>query len=484
MATAISSTNDVVPLWLNGKAVTSPDLAKFAVKSAAQNGKIIHYAQASSEATAIEACDSAAAAFHTWRRVPASKRQEIFTKAADIMLSRREQFVQSQVEETSASQFWADLNVTVAAGHIREIASRITSMLGVIPESKMDYALAFREPLGATLAIPPWNAALILGARAVVTPLAAGCTVVLKASELSPKTHHLLVQALFDAGLPKNAVNIVQVDRQNAAAVTEALISHKAIRKVEFIGSANVGRIIGAVAGKYLKPVLMELGGKCAAIVLEDANLEDAAMKIIAGAFNHHGQVCFSTERVYVVKEVAERFISLLKDQAKKFPAGGAVTQQGAQTAIEKLIDAEQKGAQFLLGGAKFLDEAAASLVPSIITNVTKDMVIFDEESFGPSISVYVVEDQKEALRLVNGSDYGLVGAVHTMDMHRGVQIAKQMEVGIAHVNGATSYDESTLPLGGSKNSGWGRTNGGWGLEGFTELKVVTVSMKPGMPAW
>lgn len=155
MATAISSTNDVVPLWLNGKAVTSPDLAKFAVKSAAQNGKIIHYAQASSEATAIEACDSAAAAFHTWRRVPASKRQEIFTKAADIMLSRREQFVQSQVEETSASQFWADLNVTVAAGHIREIASRITSMLGVIPESKMDYALAFREPLGATLAIPP-----------------------------------------------------------------------------------------------------------------------------------------------------------------------------------------------------------------------------------------------------------------------------------------------------------------------------------------
>lgn len=143
-----------------------------------------------------------------------------------------------------------------------------------------------------------------------------------------------------------------------------------------------------------------------------------------------------------MVKEVAERFISLLKDQAKKFPAGGAVTQQGAQTAIEKLIDAEQKGAQFLLGGAKFLDEAAASLVPSIITNVTKDMVIFDEESFGPSISVYVVEDQKEALRLVNGSDYGLVGAVHTMDMHRGVQIAKQMEVGIAHVNGATSYDE------------------------------------------
>lgn len=124
---------------------------------------------------------------------------------------------------------------------------------------------------------------MILGARAIVTPLAAGCTVVLKASELSPKTHHLLAQALFDAGLPKDAVNIIQVDRENAGAVTEALIAHKAIRKVEFIGSAKVGKIIGSIAGKHLKPVLMELGGKCAAIVLEDANLEDAALKIISG---------------------------------------------------------------------------------------------------------------------------------------------------------------------------------------------------------
>src|ERR1700728_4861618 len=126
-----------------------------------------------------------------------------------------------------------------------------------------------------------WNAALILAARAICTPLAAGCTVVLKASELSPKSHHLLVQALFDAGLEKDAINFVQVDREDAPAVTEALISHKAIRKVEFIGSAAVGKIIGSLAGKYLKPVLMELGGKCAVIVLEDADLDDAAMKCV-----------------------------------------------------------------------------------------------------------------------------------------------------------------------------------------------------------
>jgi acyl-CoA reductase-like NAD-dependent aldehyde dehydrogenase len=475
---------DVVPLWLNGKPLTSPDLEKFPVRSAGQNGKIVHYAQASNVATALQACDFAGVAFQSWKHTPAVERRDIFTKAADVILSRREELVKAQMEETSASRFWADLNVTVAASHVREIAARITSMSGVVPQTKMDYAFAFREPLGATLAIPPWNAALILGARAIVTPLAAGCTVVLKASELSPKSHHLLVQALFDAGLPKDVINIVQVNRDNAAAVTEALISHKAIRKVEFIGSANVGRIIGSVAGGHLKPVLMELGGKCAAIVLEDADLEDAALKCIVAAFNHHGQVCFSTERIYVVKEVAERFISLLKDEAKKFPAGGAVSQRGAQASVAKLVDAERKGAKFLLGGAGFQDESSSALQPTIITNVTEDMEIFDEESFGPSVAVHIVEDQEEALKLVNDSAYGLVGAVHTKDMNRGLQIARRMEVGIAHVNGATAFDESTLPLGGAKNSGWGRTNGGWGLEEFSELKLVTVSTKPGLPNW
>jgi acyl-CoA reductase-like NAD-dependent aldehyde dehydrogenase len=133
-----------------------------------------------------------------------------------------------------------------------------------------------------------WNAPFILGARAVVTPLAAGCSVVLKASELSPKSHALLVQTLIDAGVQKEAINVVQADRANAAAVTEALIAHKAIRHVEFIGSATIGRIIGSLAGKYLKPVFCELGGKCAVIVLEDANLDDAAMKCVMGGELKH----------------------------------------------------------------------------------------------------------------------------------------------------------------------------------------------------
>jgi acyl-CoA reductase-like NAD-dependent aldehyde dehydrogenase len=195
----------------------------------------------------------------------------------------------------------------------------------------------------------------------------------------------------------------------------------------------------------------------------------------------------------------------LLKAWTQKIPVNGAVTQNLAKQARAKLVDAEKKGAKFLVGGSDYKDESTATLAPSIITNTTPDMDIFDEEAFGPSFSFFVVEDQEEALKLVNDSDYGLVGAVHTADMHRGVQLARRMEVGIAHVNGSTAYDEckdfynvkpfahgkmliptftATLPLGGAKNSGWGRTNGSWGLENFTVLQTVAIHMKPGLAPW
>lgn len=194
-----------------------------------------------------------------------------------------------------------------------------------------------------------------------------------------------------------------------------------------------------------------------------------------------------------------------MKAWTEKIPVSGAVTHTHAKQARAKLFDAEKKGAKFLVGSSDYKDELAATLTPSIITDTTPNMDIFDEEAFGPSFSLFVVEDQEEALKLVNASDYGLVGAVHTADMHRGLQLARRMEAGIAHVNGSTAYDEckdfynvkpfahgkmliltftATLPLGGTKNSGWGRTNASWGLENFTVLQTVAIHMKPGLAPW
>jgi acyl-CoA reductase-like NAD-dependent aldehyde dehydrogenase len=177
---------------------------------------------------------------------------------------------------------------------------------------------------------------------------------------------------------------------------------------------------------------------------IQDAfvSFEVRAANTYRPAFNHHGQVCFSTDRIYVVRSVADKFIEMLKATASNVPVGGAVSQRLAQAAAAKLIDAEKKGAKFLHGSSEFKDKSSATLTPSILTGVTKEMEIFDEESFGPTVAVYTVDDQEEALKLVNASSYGLVGSVFTRDLHRGIDIARRMETGIAHVNGMTAYDE------------------------------------------
>jgi acyl-CoA reductase-like NAD-dependent aldehyde dehydrogenase len=289
--------------------------------------------------------------------------------------------------------------------------------------------------------------------------LAAGCTVVFKASEHSPRTHHFIAEVFSEAGLPKGALNVIQCKREDAPGVTECLVAHSAIRKVEFIGSPAVGRIIGQLGGKYLKPVLMELGGKCAAIVLDDARLEDAAEKCIRGgkltfthpdaliselilalAFMHHGQICFSTERIIVLESIADKFIELLKEKAQGFAPGSGVSAEVVRKAHDRLVEAEQKGATFILGGPKYT--GPAQLLPTIVTGVTRDMSIFDIESFGPSVSVYIVKDEEEAIHVANDSVYGLNASVHSSDMYRAVKVARQLEFGQVHVNSLTAYNE------------------------------------------
>jgi acyl-CoA reductase-like NAD-dependent aldehyde dehydrogenase len=292
--------------------------------------------------------------------------------------------------------------------------------------------------------------------------LAAGCTVVFKASELCPRTHHFIAEVLAEAGLPSGALNVIQSRREDAAAVTETLIAHRAIRKVEFIGSPAVGKIIGQLGGKYLKPVLMELGGKCAAIVLDDANFEDAAAKCIQGglytilmndcnfvltsviAFMHHGQICFSTERIIVLESVADKFIELLKLKAEGFAPGSGASGDIVRNAHDTLVDAEKKGAKFLIGGPKYT--GPAELLPTIVTGVTRDMRIFDIETFGPSVSVYVVKDDEAAIEAANDSVYGLNASIHTRDMNRAINVGRQLEFGQVHVNSLTAHNEGMYP--------------------------------------
>jgi acyl-CoA reductase-like NAD-dependent aldehyde dehydrogenase len=271
-------------------------------------------------------------------------------------------------------------------------------------------------------------------------------------------------------------LNVVQARREDAAEVTDALVSHKAIRKVEFVGSAGVGRIIGSLCAKYLKPTLMELGGKGPALVLDDADLEDAAKKCIAGAFLHHGQLCFSTERIIVLEKIAPRFTELLKAAAEAFPISSGVNDRVVSSSRDKLIDAEQKGAKFLTGGTCYKTKSA--LTGTVVMNLKPEMQLYDEEGFGPSVSLYVARDDAHAIEIANDTAYGLNAAIHTKSMERALAVGLEIDTAQIHVNSMTAHDEPTLPVGGMKGSGWGRNNALWGLREFSDIKLITLSMK------
>ena len=298
----------------------------------------------------------------------------------------------------------------------------------------------------------------------------------LKVSEQSPNTHHFLAELFRRAGLPPGVLNVIQTRREDAAAVTEAVISHRSIRKIEFIGSAAVGSHIAALAGRYLKPTCMELGGKAAALVLEDADLELAAQGCVHGGFMHSGQICFSTERIIVNKAIAERFIPVLTKAAANFPLMEHISPTGSNKTKGMLDDATSKGAKVLYGEVKLL--SPSKLHPVILSNLDSNMDIYDNESFGPVLGLSIVDNDEEAVELANSTKYGLSAAVYSKDIGKAMKVASQIEVGQCHVNFpmGTGMDEATMGVGLSKASGWVKQNGSYGLDEFLELRTVTVT--------
>lgn len=238
---------DVVPCWINGKAAPLDTNNLIEVTSSAQ-GKKVYYAQSPSGETAIAAVESAAETFNAFSEVPYNKRRELLMKVADILESRVDELARYQMEETSCPEIWGRFNVILAAKAIREIAASITTACtgGMPPpETAGAFCLVYKQPIGPVLSMAPWNGSITLSCRSMAAPLAAGCTVLFKASELSPRTHHGVVEAFLAAGIPEGALNKIQVKREDATFITEMIIAHPAIRKVEFIGSAAVGRSNG-----------------------------------------------------------------------------------------------------------------------------------------------------------------------------------------------------------------------------------------------
>lgn len=470
-------------MLINGLKVTAEKGATFERRNPL-DGTVATRAPACSPADAVMAVEAAAEAFKTWSETGPGERRALLLKAAEKLEAKTPQFVEAVAAETGATGMWAGFNVFLAAGMIREAAALTTQISGEVIPSDVPGSLAMglRVPAGVVLGIAPWNAPVILATRAIAVPLACGNTVILKGSENCPRTHQLIVEAFQEAGFPAGVVNYITNAPADAGAVVEAMVAHPAVRRVNFTGSTKVGRIIAMTCAKYLKPVVLELGGKAPLVVLDDADLDDAVNGAAFGAFANSGQICMSTERIIVDAKVADAFVDKFVTKAKGLPLGdprkpepvvlGSVIGMNTVNHCNALIDdALAKGAKLVCGA-----KAETTLMPAtVLDHVTPQMRIYHEETFGPVKCIVRVKDTEEAIACANDNEYGLSAAVFGRDVARAYNVARKIDSGICHVNAPTVHDEAQMPFGGVKGSGIGRFGGKAGIAEFTELRWITV---------
>ncbi len=337
------------------------------------------------------------------------------------------------------------------------------------------------RPMGVVGIITPWNFPFVLSLNPTVQALMAGNAVVLKPSEITPFVGEALAKLFADAGLPEGVFQMVTGDGATGAALVDA-----GCDKISFTGSVRTGRKIAEACGRALIPCTLELGGKDPMIVCDDADLERAARGAVWGAFANAGQICMSTERVYVGPRVAEPFIARVVELTKELRQGpetdgevdvGAITSPAQLEVIERHVsDALAKGARVLTGGRRNPAYEGFFYEPTVLVDVNHDMAIMREETFGPCLPIQVVRDEDEALRLANDSSYGLQASVWTRDSWKGKRLANRIAAGGVVVDDCmTTYAIAESPFGGRKESGIGRVNGEMGLKSYCHVQSVVL---------
>ncbi|KAJ3748511.1 Aldehyde/histidinol dehydrogenase [Lentinula detonsa] len=493
------------PLYINGAYLPSSNGKTFQVISPSTHQVVGISASASSE-DCQNAILAASNAFKTWEHTLLSERRNIFIRAAELLQSEaksqkgrnyKDEILSAVAEETGAVPAMTNFNWAASIGLLRDLASlgNVGELGGLsFPSEKIPggSVAVERRAMGVIFAIAPWNSPVNLTLRAILIPILCGNTVVFRSSEQSPRSQAIICELFEEARLPPGVFNFISTSRESAPDLTAEIIANPSVRKINFTGSDRVGRAIAMEAAKHLKPCVLELGGKAPVVVLNDANIAEAAKAIVNGAFLHSGQICMSTERVIaergVYKNLCDAICQLVRtirsgdilgfNQAEpsvdtKVRLGPLFSESSAQNVLDMLHEAKEAGANMLVGD---LTRRGAYIQPHVVTDVRPGLGLWDRETFGPVIVLVAADSVDEAVELANASDYSLTAALWTSNLYSAKDVAARIHSGYVNINGTTIYSEvayGLVGLGGS--SGYGR----FSVNDFTDLRVI-VTHPPG----
>ncbi len=474
--------------FINGKFVPAKSGKVYENRNPADTDDLIGTFPSSGPEDVAEAVAAAKAAYPAWRALPVPKRGEIIRRATEILIRRKEELARLMTREMGKvlKETRGDVQEAIDTGLYAAGESR--RLWGKVVPSELPNKAAFvtRQPMGVWGMICPWNFPMAIPSWKLFPALICGNTAVIKPATLTPASVHEFVSALTEAGVPAGVVNIVYGE---GAVVGEALLNHPDVCGISFTGSSAVGKRIAEVCGKQLKRCSLELGGKNAQIVLNDADLSLALEGVIWGAFGTTGQRCTATSRLIVQSGVHDEFLEMVVERAKRLKVGngldetvemGPLVSEGQRQTVHSYVEiGRAEGARLVCGGEPLRGEGYDKgffYKPTVFAGVKPGMRIAQEEIFGPVLSVIRVESFDEAIEVLNGTMYGLSSSIYTRDINLAMKAIEKIEAGITYVNAPTIGAECHLPFGGVKATGNGHREGGWtAYEIFSELKTVYI---------
>jgi succinate-semialdehyde dehydrogenase/glutarate-semialdehyde dehydrogenase len=470
--------------FIDGQWVAAVSGAKFAVTNPADGLKLADVANCSAP-DALDAIDAAHKAMPAWRSKTAKERAAVMRRWFELILANQEDLAKLMTAEQGKPLAEARGEIGYGASFVEWFAEEAKRVYGdVIPTVASDKRLlVFKEPVGVSAAITPWNFPNAMITRKVAPALAAGCTVVIKPAEQTPLSALALAELAHRAGFPPGTFNVLPSDEHKSIEVGKAICDSPIVRKLSFTGSTVVGRILMQQSSPTLKKLSLELGGNAPFIAFDDADLDAAVDGALASKYRNAGQTCVCTNRFYAHAKIYDAFVDRLAAKAAQLKVGSgfeAGVQQGplidanALAKVETHVaDAQARGGRVVIGGARH-ELGGTFFQPTVIANATRDMLLAREETFGPIAPVFKFSTEQEAVDAANATEFGLASYFYSRDVGRVLRVAEQLEYGMIGVNTGLISNE-VAPFGGVKQSGLGREGSRYGIEEYLVTKYVCV---------